>query len=212
MQTFSVWLEQKCVELYFCRQGKTRKQLITPTVATLGIDRTRHSWRMFLPSAGFIRHVVFILTQFTNPCGDYVQRAVCWQKKKKKLFSFIFERNEFCNLFAGFWWDLVVWLKMGRDRQRVSDPDIKQWDVEGLEGRPGGTSHRDAGSHARTYTPRMHTRTHARLCSQTHAFKYTYVRTHSPQGSNRDRQEQYKSKVLCKTCFHGPTQQSSPST
>lgn len=59
--------------------------------------------------------------------------------KKKDFHSFF--KGWVLQSFAGFWWDLVVWLKMGRDRQQVSDPNIKQWNVEGCGGTPMGGPH-----------------------------------------------------------------------
>ena len=59
---------------------------------------------MFLSSARFIRHVVFILTEFTNPWGDYLQQAV-WKGKKRENLSFIFEGIGFaifCGVLLGF--------------------------------------------------------------------------------------------------------------
>lgn len=68
---------------------------------------TDHSWTMFLSSAGFRRHVVFILTEFTNPWGDYLKQAVLKIKKREREKPFVhFWSNTFCGLLhssGGIW-------------------------------------------------------------------------------------------------------------
>lgn len=114
--------------------------------------------------------------------------------KKKKTFHSLF-KEWVLQSFAGFWWDLVVWLKMGRDRQQVSDPDIKQWDVEGWGDTQGGHTQRRSQSHTHTHLHTTYAYTQA--CStftlsywKPHTFSDTptHIHRNSPQGSNRDEQ------------------------
>lgn len=79
---------------------------------------------MFLSSAGFRRHVVVILTKFTNPWGDYLQPAALEIKKTEKKLAFVCEEIGFATsprVLVGF----GRLGEMGRDRQHVSDPDTE---------------------------------------------------------------------------------------
>lgn len=142
----------------------------TPIVAPLRDQLNRHTGQITSEQCFFPLLDLYVMSsslwQNLPILGVIIFNTLCRGKKRKNPFIH-FWRNGFCNLFAGFWWDLVVWPKMRRDRQQVSDPDIKQWRCWRMGVRPRGTLHRDA-----------HTCRHTALYAYTQActeFPKTYI-------------------------------------
>lgn len=138
--------------------------------------------------------------------GVIIFNRLCGKGGKKGKIFHSFLKKWVLQSFAGFWWDLVVWLKMGRDRQQVSDPDIKPWDVEGWGGAQGGPH---TETLAVTHTLRHH------VCIPTHTLyshkhkhlsrlTHTHTLRNSSRGSNGGRQRTVSIQTSARNSLSGP--------